>query len=113
MFQGLEKMEPDDLPKRAVRRRGAILALSCLGGIAGFVCLLVYSGAFAFGKWMMAFVPPLTFGLLGLLQMVTGLPLHRLAHEWAELGGCVHRLLAYGLLFGIPIGTVVIMSKCS
>lgn len=113
MFRGLEEMEPDDLPKRAVRRRGAILALGCLGGIAGVVGLLVYSGVFAFGKWMMAFVPPLTLGLLGLLQAITGLPLHRLAQEWQELGGCVQRLFAYGLLFGIPIGTVVIMSKCS
>ena len=108
MFRELERAEPDDLPKRAVRRRGALLALGCLGGIAGVIWLLVYTGEFAFGKWMMAFVFPLTLGLLGLLQAITGLPLHRLDRTWDDLGGRVQRIIVYGLFFGIPIATVVI-----
>lgn len=111
MFRDLEKREPDDLSKRVVRRRGAILALCCLGGIAGFLGLLVSQGLFVFGKWMMVFVFPLTFGLLGLLQAITGLPLHRLDQVWNKLGGGVQRLIVYGLLFGIPIATVVIAYK--
>jgi hypothetical protein len=108
MFRDLEKAEPDDLSKRVVRRRGAIFALCCLGGIAGFLGLLVSQGQFAFGKWMMVFVFPLTFGLLGLLQAITGLPLHRLDQMWNELEESEQRLIVYGLFFGIPIATVVI-----
>lgn len=111
IFRSLEKEEPDDSPKRAVRRRGAILALCCLGGMAAFIGLLVSTGTFAFGKWMMVFVLPLTLGLLGLLQAITGLPLHRLDQMWNELEESEQRIIVYGLFFGIPIATVVIANK--
>ncbi len=59
----------------------------------------------------MAFVVPLALGLLGLLQALTGLPLHRLDRLWNDLGGCAQRLVVYGLFFGIPIAIVVILHK--
>jgi hypothetical protein len=111
LFRSLEKEEPDHDPKRVVRRRGAILALSCLGGMAAAIALVAYTGGAVFGRWMMALALPLALALLGFLQAITGLPLHRLDRMWSELEESEKRLIVYGLVFGIPIATVWIAYK--
>ncbi|MBK9089291.1 MAG: hypothetical protein IPL90_09690 [Holophagales bacterium] len=59
----------------------------------------------------MALSMPLALALLGLLQAITGLPLHRLDRMWDELEESEQRLIVYGLFFGIPIATVWIAYK--
>ena len=55
---------------------------------------------------MMALVFPLVLALLGLLQVITGLPCRRLDQMWIGLEDFEQRVIVYGLLFGIPILTI-------
>lgn len=101
----ISKAAGDDLAgasKGVIRLRGAYLFVA--GGAATGALWAVFSFLGMDAEQSAAILlAPAVLALLGLVLLVTGLPLRRLSFLWNELGDGVHRVIVYGFVFGTPI----------
>lgn len=102
----ISKAAGDDLAgasRGVIRLRGAYLFVAGGAATGALWALFSFLGFEEPEQRAGVLVAPAVLALLGLVLLVTGLPLRRLSLLWTGLGDGVQRVIVYGLVFGMPI----------
>lgn len=110
----IRKAAGDDLTgasKGVIRLRGAYLLAAGAAATGAIWAVFSFLGIAEPEQRAGILVTPAVLALLGLLLLVTGLPLRRLSFLWNELSDGVQRVIVYGIVFGGPILLVWYLSR--